>query len=84
MKATSPYVGSRFAEIRRFTFFTRALKELQWVLAENDPNGIETGIKLPKVLLLNDWQVGALASVMRYTAYYEATDRANDCLQQHD
>lgn len=84
MKATSPYVGSRFAEIRRFTFFTRALKELQWVLAENDPNGIETGIKLPKVLLLNDWQVGALASVMRYTAYYEATDRANDCLQQPD
>jgi glycogen synthase len=84
MKATSPYVGSRFSEIRRFTFFTRALKELQWVLAENDPNGIETGIKLPKVLLLNDWQVGALASVMRYTAYYEATDRANDCLQQPD
>jgi len=84
MKATSPYVGSRFAEIRRFTFFTRALKELQWVLAENDPQGLETGIKLPKVLLLNDWQVGALASVMRYTAYYEATDRANDCLQQAD
>lgn len=84
MKATSPYVGSRFAEIRRFTFFTRALKELQWVLAENDPKGLETGIRLPKVLLLNDWQVGALASVMRYTAYYEATDRANDCLQQAD
>jgi glycogen synthase len=77
MKAPSPYVGSRFSEIRRFTFFTRALKELQWVLAEHDPTGESTGIALPKVLFLNDWQVGALPALTRYTAYDEAMDRVN-------
>jgi glycogen synthase len=86
LKSVNPYVGSRFAEIRRFTFFSRVLNALQWALVDahlearllNQPAPL---LIPPEAVLLNDWQVGAVAALTRYTALYQAEDRYVQCLQ---
>lgn len=87
LKSLNPYVGSRFAEIRRFTFFSRVLNAVQWALVDAQAQAYlnrtpAPQLALPDALLLNDWQVGAVAALSRYTAYYQAEDRYQACVQQ--